>query len=132
MKIKCRDCGLIKVRTRSLKPNSRGKYHYTEGVHGKRWNGRQCPDCKYNLSGGAFVREDEKAAIAVGPFDPNPLTSRKCVDCKKRLRKSSYFRCRECLNAMPEEQLDWGYGCNLYHRESVGFRISNMPILGAQ
>lgn len=128
---KCRDCGQHKDRVRTERKDAAHKsYVYVSQSTGKRWTGRQCPECKYATSGTSWIREDEKEdMVSEDTIELNPFTKRKCRKCSKKLRQSNYFLCPRCLYLSPEVDDSDVVSSNSYH-EKTGFKISEMRLLG--
>lgn len=145
----CKACKklVVKVWNGEYRKTTKTKEKVYVDSQGRQWNGKMCYTCKasYYRDYWRKVRGTKKKAkvkeeVLLGPnVNLDPLTRRKCIECKKRLPQSRYFRHKECEDKIHASEgqgfysaEDWGYGVSISASESLGFKISEMHLLGAQ
>lgn len=134
----CKKCGVKKVKIWKGARNGHSK-RYVD-AKGSIWSGRTCPQCNIRAISGFQAkarRREKKEEVVVKDLDP--MTTRKCRECGKRLPSSRYFahyECAEKVNASEGTGVytseDWGYGVSLGSSETLTFKVSEMNLLGAQ
>ncbi len=127
----CSVCKVVRLKVFSGQFASEGKRQRKVYLdHDKRrWRSNICPDCI------KVVKRKSKIKIeaSFGPeVDTDPLTTRKCRKCGKFLFTTRYFHCTSCVTEDNDVQ-DWGCGLANYKSKGlIGFKISDMNIVGAQ
>lgn len=92
----CKDCGTDKPRLVSVQRRQNNRFVYVNEI-GKRWNGKQCPECK----------GDTKKPLCF-ECAPAHTSKRACRLCKDTLPDTRYFACERCVPDLGEDTLYYG------------------------